>query len=272
MSLEIGQAASRADNERWDWSVWIDGPDADLNQIESVKWELHSTFPNPVVVVRQRQNKFRIDRNGWGEFVINAYVTTKDGSEQHLTHRLRLAESGGVSALPKTKSLGIQQATEDFDVFLCHNVADKPAVRRIAERLRERGIRPWLDADALPPGQSWQEELERQIPNIRSAAFFVGPNGIGPWQNQELRAFLREFVERQCPVIPVLLPGGVTLALPVFLRGMTWVDLRTQDPAEIERLIWGITGRRPQRGFPSQGLQFCLLSGAAWSGSDLNDG
>ena len=54
MSLEIRQAASRADKKRWDWSVWIDGPDADLDQVESVKWVLHLTFPDPVVMVRQR--------------------------------------------------------------------------------------------------------------------------------------------------------------------------------------------------------------------------
>jgi hypothetical protein len=34
--------------------------------------------------------------------------------------------------------------------------------------------------------------------------------------------------------------------LPLLLRGMTWVDLREQDPAAIERLIWGITGRKPK--------------------------
>ena len=96
----------------------------------------------------------------------------------------------------------------DFDVFLCHNVADKPAVRWTAERLRERGILPWLDETELQPGRPWQEELERQIGRIRAAAVFVGHNGVGPWQNQEVMAFLREFVERRCPVIPVLLPGA----------------------------------------------------------------
>ena len=119
-------------------------------------------------------------------------------------------------------------------------------MHRIAKCLWERDIRPWLDEDEVPPGRSFQEELERQISNIRSAAVFVGPNGIGPWQNQEVMAFLREFLERQCPVIPVLLPDGVTQTLPVFLRGMIRVDLRKQDPAQIERLIWGITGRKPR--------------------------
>jgi hypothetical protein len=141
--------------------------------------------------------------------------------------------------------LGKEEAA-DFDVFLCHNGEDKPAVRSIAQQLRRQGILPWLDEDELIPGRPWQEELERQIGNIRAAAVFVGPSGIGPWQNREMRAFLNEFSERQCPVIPVLLPEATAPKLPLFLRGMTWVDLRISEAAGVERLIWGITGRRPE--------------------------
>ncbi len=54
----------------------------------------------------------------------------------------------------------------DFDVFLCHNSEDKPVIRWVAEQLRERGILPWLDEDELPPGRSWQEELERKYSEV----------------------------------------------------------------------------------------------------------
>jgi hypothetical protein len=148
-----------------------------------------------------------------------------------------------------------KEETTDFDVFLCHSAADKPAVRLIARRLREHGILPWLDEAELPPGRDWQEELERQISNIRTAAVFVGPSGIGPWQNRELRAFLNEFAERGCPVIPVLLPEAAEPELPVFLRSMTWVDLRAQDDDGIELLIWGITGRKPTLSGLTQSLE-----------------
>ncbi len=33
-------------------------------------------------------------------------------------------------------------------------------------------------------------------------------------------------------------------ALPVFLKAMTWVDFRIQKPDPMQRLLWGITGRR----------------------------
>src|SRR5438128_12059607 len=97
--------------------------------------------------------------------------------------------------------------TGDFDVFLCHHSADKPAVKKIGEELKERGILPWLDEWELRPGLPWQPLLEQQIKQIKSAAVFVGKNGRGPWQDMELYAFLRKFTKRdeKGPVIPVIL-------------------------------------------------------------------
>ena len=139
-----------------------------------------------------------------------------------------------------------KRAAGAFDVFLCHNVGDKSAVIEIARRLTGRGILPWLDQWELRPGTPWQRVLEEQIANIHAAAVFVGREGVGPWQRQELDGFLREFNKRGCPVIPVLLPGaGGEPDLPLFLRGMTWVDFRLNAPDPVAQLIWGITGERP---------------------------
>lgn len=148
--------------------------------------------------------------------------------------------------LAAMRDLQSKRAIGEFDVFLCHNGADKPSVRRIADRLEEHGVLPWLDERELPPGQPWQPLLEKQIAHIGAAAVFVGAAGVGPWQEQELYGFLREFVSRRSPVIPVLLQDAPdTPELPIFLKAMTWVDFRVADPEPLSRLIWGITGRRP---------------------------
>jgi CheY-like chemotaxis protein len=138
-----------------------------------------------------------------------------------------------------------KRAEGTFDIFLCHNSKDKEAVKDIAIELGRRGILAWLDEWELRPGHSWQDALESQIGKIKAAAVFVGENGIGPWQKRELDAFLREFVARSCPVIPVLLPNAPEKpALPTFLEGMTWVDFRRGTPNPIEQLYWGITGKQ----------------------------
>jgi nucleotide-binding universal stress UspA family protein len=140
-----------------------------------------------------------------------------------------------------------KEEVAEFDVFLCHNSQDKPAVRDLAQQLRERGLRPWLDERELRPGLPWQRVLEEQIQSIPAAAVIVGSD-VGPWQDQELAAFMRQFVRHRCPVIPVLLPGAERPELPTFLDGMTWVDLGASDPDPLDQLEWGITGRRPAVG------------------------
>ncbi|MEE8525801.1 MAG: toll/interleukin-1 receptor domain-containing protein, partial [Thermoanaerobaculia bacterium] len=135
---------------------------------------------------------------------------------------------------------------EGFDVFLCYNRQDKKTVTAIGRRLKARGLRPWLDEWELPPGLNWQKELEKQIKEIGAAAVFVGRKGLGPWQEQEIDGILRVFVQRGCPVIPVLLEDcpEPPPALPIFLTGRTWVDFREQDSDPLGRLQWGITGKR----------------------------
>jgi TIR domain len=136
-----------------------------------------------------------------------------------------------------------------FDVFLCHNDHDKPQVKDIGRSLKELGILPWLDEWELRPGMPWQDALEQQIGCVKSAAVFVGSEGVGPWQHQELAAFLRKFVDQKSPVIPVLLPSAPTEPdLPLFLVGMTWVDFRESDPNPMKRLMWGITGQNDDDG------------------------
>jgi tetratricopeptide (TPR) repeat protein len=136
--------------------------------------------------------------------------------------------------------------TAQFDVFLSHNSQDKEAVLEIARALKERGLRPWLDAWELIPGRRWQEALEEILETARTTAVLVGRDGFGPWQTPEMRASIDGSVERNLPVIPVLLPGAPEKPkLPLFLRPFTWVDLRRGITREgIDRLVWGVKGEK----------------------------
>jgi hypothetical protein len=138
-------------------------------------------------------------------------------------------------------------ADPQFDVFLCHNSEDKPAVISIAEQLKQNHLNPWLDVWELQPGAIWQFSLEQQIEKIGAVAVFVGQQGLGPWQSEEIYAFLQEFICRRCPVIPVMLPNAPQQPrLPIFLRNRHWVDFRVRNPDPMVQLIWGITGNRPE--------------------------
>ncbi len=146
-----------------------------------------------------------------------------------------------------------------FDCFLSHNSRDKPAVRNLAQALKARGLRPWLDEEQLAPGLPWQPLLQSGIRASTAVAVLIGADGLGPWQDEELREALSLAVRDSRPVIPVLLPDAPAVPeLPPFLAGRTWVDLRRDQEAGLDRLVWGITGRRPVRS-KDQGSPIRLL-------------
>ena len=155
-------------------------------------------------------------------------------------------EEFGIGSRNSRSVSGSGPKAEIFDVFLCHNSEDKPVVREIARKLTEKNIKPWLDEQEIRPGTSWQTALGLQIESIRSAAVFVGETGFGPWQNQEIQALLSQFVNRECPVIPVVLPSAKTTPrLPWTMANLHWVDFRDSNLDPLKQLIWGITGEKP---------------------------
>lgn len=134
-----------------------------------------------------------------------------------------------------------------FDVFLAHNSHDKPLVRALTAELKRRGIKPWLDEEQIPPGRSFQEVIQQAIPNVKSAAIFIGSGDLGNWQARELRILIKQCVEADIPVIPVLLPGIDKIPEHLsFLRLLNCVRFaRGVYDEALDNLEWGITGRKP---------------------------
>ncbi|MGD2085055.1 MAG: TIR domain-containing protein [Candidatus Aminicenantes bacterium] len=140
----------------------------------------------------------------------------------------------------------------EFDVFLAHNSKDKDQVIKLSERLKAHGLNPWLDIEQIPPGRWFQDIISQDIQKVKSAAIIIGKHGIGKWENLELRAFISRCVDEDIPVIPILLPGVSKLPSNLsFLRELNWVKFKEkiEDSEALDNLEWGITGKKPQRGY-----------------------
>ena len=82
---------------------------------------------------------------------------------------------------------------------------------------------------------------------------FLGPNGVGPWQDQEIQVAIdRRVRDKDFHVIPVLLPGAERprrkeVAHLEFLINASWVEfLKTIDDSEgVRPVVAGITGINP---------------------------
>lgn len=131
--------------------------------------------------------------------------------------------------------------TSAYDVYICYNEEDEDEVFPIGEALKAHGILPWFDFLGKP-GRFKGKQQEHLIEVIPAAAIFVGQHATQQWQELQMYAFLNQFVERECPVIPVLLKSASSKPkLPPFLATFVWVDFHRSVPDPLKQLIWGIT-------------------------------
>lgn len=146
---------------------------------------------------------------------------------------------------------------QHYQAFLSHHSADKPIVEELARRLEQAGISTFLDKWHLIPGTPWQPALETALEQSATCVVFVGPSGLGPWQNEEMRAAIVRRVgdrTKSFRVVPVLLPGGrrqQQSKLPPFLVAATWVEFShgtVDDENAFHRLKCGILGIPPMPG------------------------
>ena len=91
-------------NDRWEWTVFVKGAPGTIKEIQSVEYQLHSTFTPSVVTVTQTSNPqmpFGLTRNGWGVFEVRIKVTFRDGRTTRLTHMLRFEPPDTSPCLPE---------------------------------------------------------------------------------------------------------------------------------------------------------------------------
>ena len=117
----------------------------------------------------------------------------------------------------------------ESDVFLSHNSRDKPAVRRLAERLVASGLRVWFDEWSIKPGDDIYLAIERGLECSRVQVLCLSPAALGSnWVGLERSTVLfRDPANSDRRFIPLLLAD---CKLPDTLRRYKYVDYR--DEAE----------------------------------------
>jgi WD40 repeat protein len=140
-----------------------------------------------------------------------------------------------------------------YDAFLSYNSLDRPAVREVADRLGRAGLVCYLDEWELTPGREFQPALAQALLDSKTCVVFLGPNGLAPWQEQELQVAIdRRARDKAFHVIPVLLPGTERprrgdVAHLEFLINASWIEFlkSLDDKRAFGKLVWGITGTKP---------------------------
>ena len=95
----------------------------------------------------------------------------------------------------------------EYDVFLSHASADKPAVRELAARLKRDGLKVWLDEWIIQPGDSIPLAIEQGLESSRTLVLVISQAAFSSeWVRLERHtALFRDSTNQQRRFIPLRL-------------------------------------------------------------------
>ena len=128
-----------------------------------------------------------------------------------------------------------------YDVFLSHNAQDKPRVLKLAERLRDAGLRVWLYEWIIRPGDDIYLAIERGLEAARVQVLCLSPEALGSeWVTLERSTVLfRDPTNAGRRFVPLLL---AECKLPDTLRRYKYVDFRQETQAAFDELLAACRG------------------------------
>jgi TIR domain/WD domain, G-beta repeat len=123
-----------------------------------------------------------------------------------------------------------------YDVFLSHNTKDKPAVRELAERLKQDGLRVWLDEWVIQPGDSIPLKIEQGLKQSRTLILIMSQNAYASeWVTLERHTVLfRDPTNAERRFIPLRLDDA---EITDTLKQFAYVDWRQKAPDQYARLL-----------------------------------
>ena len=123
-----------------------------------------------------------------------------------------------------------------YDVFLSHRSTDAPVVIRIAQRLRDAGLRVWLDEWMIKPGDDIYLAVEKGLEQSRTLVLCVSRAAIeSDWVGLERStALFRDPANRARRFVPLLLEDT---PLPDTIGRYRYIDYRREDSAAFAELL-----------------------------------
>jgi WD40 repeat protein len=115
------------------------------------------------------------------------------------------------------------------DVFISYAREDGEFVRRIHQRLVERGHEVWVDFEGIPPSAEWLEEIERGIEASSTFVFVISPDSVG---SQICRQEIDHAGALGKRIIPVLWRPIAEGALPETVASHNWISFTEADDFE----------------------------------------
>jgi hypothetical protein len=174
MEYSIKQQVQKKPGGHWySWSVWIDAKKDDLAKVLNVQYRLHPTFQDAIRTVDTRQNGFKLESSGWGEFNIHATLRLKGGKRVELDHWLEFyprGAAGSKEAVPKR-------------IFISSSSADAEWTNMLVGELQRKGIR--IVRPTSTPGLPWEEDMRIKL-GAADVVLAIRSEDESPWVEREV--------------------------------------------------------------------------------------
>jgi hypothetical protein len=128
-------------------------------------------------------------------------------------------------------------------VFLCHSHEDKSSIRDWYQRLKNDGIKPWLDVIDLIPGQNWELEIKKVISTSDIILVCLSPKSVNQegYVNKEIKIAL-DIAEQKAEGSIYIIPAKLEeCEVPDRLQRWHWVNL--YEDGEYDKLLRAIKSR-----------------------------
>jgi hypothetical protein len=202
--------------------VWLEAPDAELDEIDRVEYKLHPTFSRPTRIVTDRRTNFRLDGSAWGQFRIGIVVHRKSGESDELSHWLRLMpDAPSKEPAPMRGPLSSGDAPT---LFFSYASVDGEFVDRLVSELRNRGA-VCLLPDDLSTSESFTSGIDDLVKEANFAVAVIS-DAYGGWVEREVEHLRRS----QVAILPLIV--GELRRIPEFLNELKGVPVGPDDPPE----------------------------------------
>jgi WD40 repeat protein len=124
----------------------------------------------------------------------------------------------------------------EYDVFLSYSTKDKQIVHALAERLKQDGLRVWLDAWVIQPGDSIPLKIQRGLEQSRTLLMCMSPDYFASdWGKLEHHTLLfRDPTNAQRRFIPILIEDCKP---PDIIAQFARIDWQTLSEEAYARLL-----------------------------------
>ena len=131
-----------------------------------------------------------------------------------------------------------------MNVFISYASDDRAIAEQVAHSIRSRGHTVFFDRVNLPPGESYEAQIEEGISKASVMVFLISPDSVAPgrFTLTELNLAEKKWESANHNVLPVMLRETEFDTIPSYLKSVTILEPVGNIPAEVSNAVEHMAG------------------------------